>query len=419
MSGCLVKRIRRCVITTDRVVSSEAMKRSDLVQQPKKATNLPAAFGTGLIALDVILDAASPRELVMAAGGTCGNVLAILSYLGWATFPVARLNGDAASEIVRADLKRWGVSLDFSSQTPTTATPIIVQTIRRDRHGSPVHRFSLVCPVCGAWFPPFRAITRTAAYELIAALAATEPSDFEPRVFYFDRVSRGALILAEAFAARGAVIVFEPASVSDAKLFDEALSAAHILKYSHERLPNLAERQPAGRTLFLEIETRGSEGLRYRSSLLQSQAWLTLPAVRAPQVVDTAGAGDWCTAGLLSQLAVTGMSGLADARPCDLAVGLRFGQAAAAIACGYVGARGAMYSLPESRFAQATATLLAAESAPDLKRADQLARNLSIESAEHCRDPKQSAQDHRVGVRRVASSSLRQITVSAVCSSCG
>jgi len=382
------------------------------------ATDLPVAFGTGLIALDVIINAAAAREPAMAAGGTCGNVLAILSYLGWATFPVARLNGDTAAEIVRADLGRWGVSLGFSAQTPTTATPIIVQTIRRDQHGSPIHRFSLVCPVCGAWFPTFRAITSAAAYGVIDTLVATAPSDFNPRVFYFDRVSRGALILADAFAARGAVVMFEPASAGDPKLFNEALSITHILKYSHERLPSLAA-QPARRKLLLEIETRGFEGLRYRSSLLRSRAWHALASVRAPQVVDTAGAGDWCTAGLLSRLAVTGLNGLADSRPCDLSAGLRFGQAAAAIACCFEGARGAMYVLSGSRFAQKAATLLAAKSDPSLNRTDHTVRVSPEETTEHCLGLGEGPKEPPAKSRQVMRSPLRKSPVGALCSACG
>lgn len=396
------------------------MKKSHLARQDSTRTaSPPAAFGTGLIALDVILNAATANEPAMVAGGSCGNVLAILSYLGWATFPVARLNGDAASEIVRADLRRWGVSLDFSAQAPATSTPIIVQTIRRDRFGSPVHRFSLVCPMCGAWFPTFRAVTSAAAYGLIDMLASAALPNLKPRVFYFDRVSRGALILAEGFAARGAVVMFEPASIGEPKLFNEALAVAHILKYSHERLPSLAARQLARGSLFLEIETRGSEGLRYRSSLLPSRAWRALAAIRVPQVVDTAGAGDWCTAGLLSRLAVSGVSGLADSRPCDLVAGLRFGQAAAAVACCFGGARGAMYALSETRLSQVIATLLASEAKLTVGRAVKPALVPPEDMAERCPDSREEPKERSPVGRRAARSPSRHSPVSALCPACG
>lgn len=321
----------------------------------------PVIIGTGLIALDVIMGADRSHEHVLAAGGTCGNVLAVLSYLGWMAYPVGRLkgdaaSGDAASVLVRDDLQRWGVNLDFASLTPTAATPIIVQVIRREQRGSPTHRFSLSCPACGTWFPSFRAVTRRAAQEVIDNIVTLKPAGFAPKVFFFDRVSRGALLLAKAFAADGALVVFEPSGVGDPSLFAEALAVSHVLKYSHERLSRLGTRRMTHSCL-LEIETHGAAGLRYRSSLNGSRAWQALEAIGAPDTVDTAGAGDWCTAGLLSQLATSGLGGLANASPNDLKDGIRFGQAAAAMACSYEGARGVMYTHSRTIFEQEVSSI--------------------------------------------------------------
>jgi sugar/nucleoside kinase (ribokinase family) len=317
----------------------------------------PSAFGTGFVTLDVILKDGSPQDAVVATGGTCGNVLAILSYLGWDAFPIMRLGNDAASQIIREDLAGWGVSLDFATLQPSAGTPIIVETIRKNRRGEPVHRFSFTCPKCRAWFPSFRPITIEAAHEVVNAVEVAVPSASPPRVFFFDRVSRGALVLAQMFAAMGALIVFEPSGIGDPKLFAEAIALSHVLKYSRERIPELASRRVGARMLLLEIETCGAEGLRYRSPRFTSADWRVLNAVQAPWLTDTAGAGDWCTAGLLVRLAANGVAGLEAARPAEVDEALRFGQAAAAIACGYEGARGAMYVLPRVAF-ERQATLL-------------------------------------------------------------
>lgn len=327
----------------------------------------PVAFGTGLIALDVILSADPTRAPILAAGGTCANVLTILSFFGWDAFPIARLNGDAASKIVRADLARRNVRLDFSAQRPRTQTPIIIQRNEQTPNRTPTHRFSLTCPGCGAWFPSFRAVTRDTASKVIETVERSSTSGLVPRVFFFDRVSRGALMLAEAFANCGALVVFEPVGVGDPKLFAEALSAAHVLKYSRDRLPKVAERQAADGRLLLEVETLGADGLRYRSKLLATRAWHRLAAVPAPSLFDTAGAGDWCTAGLLAVLARNGVSGAETARASDLAEALRYGQAAATIACGYEGARGAMDALNRKSFHRTLTALLAGERAPRLR----------------------------------------------------
>lgn len=312
-------------------------------------------FGTGLLALDVIVNAEVSEDPVLAAGGTCGNVLTALSFLGWKSFPVARLNGDTASRLLQEDLSQWQVSLDFATEVPAAATPIILQTIRRSANG-PTHSFSLVCPSCRSWFPRFKAVRRESASAVLSRLGDSEPTP-KAQVFFFDRVSRSALMLAERFAADGAVVVFEPSGGAKSPLFEEALSVAHVLKYSSQRMPNLGERASNSGNCLLEIETRGTHGLRYRSALT-SWAWHTRRAIEGPSTVDSAGAGDWCTAGLLAVLAGQGLQGLSSATDSDLQEALEFGQAAAAIACSYAGARGVMYALEAEQFRTAANELL-------------------------------------------------------------
>src|ERR1017187_1638681 len=327
---------------------------------PNVADTRPTALGTGLVAHDVILSTDLRRAPVLAAGGTCGNVLAALSFLGWRTFPVARLNGDTASTIVRSALPRWGVGLKYATQEPTTATPIIVQTIRHNSQGRPTHRFSMACPACGAWLPSYRAVTNAAATAVIDAVGARASS--APQVFFFDRVSRGAIHLATEFAAKGSLVMFEPSGVGEPRLFSEALELAHVLKYSRTRLPGLARTLQASGARLLEIETAGAQGLRYLSRLLPTLAWHSMEAIPAPTPIDTAGAGDWCTAGLLLQLASRGAAGLRRTTSAEIRDGLRFGQAAAAVACSYEGARGAMFAVSDAMFSEAIARLVSVKS---------------------------------------------------------
>ena len=350
-----------------RVPSSANAAAPSTIQSPRgraPAPDVPAAFGTGLVALDVIFSADRTRPPRVAAGGTCGNVLAILSFLGWDAFPIARLADDAVSDLVRADLARHRVALDFASQAPTAETPVIVQQNRIARNGTPEHRFSVTCPACGAWFPSFRAVTADSASLVMEAVADAAPSGFTPRVFFFDRVSRGALLLARFFADRGALVVFEPVGVGDPRLFAEALATTHVLKYSHERLPELADRRTTASRPLLELETRGEDGLRYRSPLLPTRAWRRHGAVPASPVVDTAGAGDWCTAVLLSALAAGGVAGFVDTCQRHVSDAVRYAQAAAAIACTYEGARGAADALGRDAFVRVATRLLAGENPP-------------------------------------------------------
>jgi sugar/nucleoside kinase (ribokinase family) len=303
----------------------------------------PIILGTGLIALDAVMNGngGPPR---LWAGGTCGNVLTILSYLGWKSFPVSRLNGDRAAQHVVKDFERWGVHLEFARSKPAADTPIVVQYIRKTGEGIPYHRFSWSCPNCGSWFPSYKPILLRAAGPIVGGIK-------DPQVFFFDRVSPAALEVARDCADKGAVVMFEPSSVGNKTLFRRALDIAHILKYSNERLGNLAETVGSAR-LPLEIETLGGEGLRYRSSLssCEKRGWRRLEAYPAKPFRDAAGAGDWCSAGIIHRLGHKGILAFRCMGESQLTEALKFGQALAAWSCKFEGARGGMYRVSRAVF---------------------------------------------------------------------
>src|SRR5438132_1542214 len=89
----------------------------------------PQVLGTGLIALDLVVSRHQEGRTQHYAGGTCGNVLSILSFLGWDTYPISRLNGDFTSRWVCEDLERWGVHTDYVSLEPTGPVPVIIEWI--------------------------------------------------------------------------------------------------------------------------------------------------------------------------------------------------------------------------------------------------------------------------------------------------
>jgi fructokinase len=315
----------------------------------------PVVAGTGFVALDVVVTDREGGHPSCWAGGTCGNVLAILAYFGWRSYPMASLGDDAAGDHVVDDLKHCGVNTRFLSLSEERHTPIVVEKIRTLGVSHPRHRFVWTCPTCGAWLPGYRPLLAEEARKIAAAMPA-------PRVFFFDRLSRGALELAEACAKSGALIVFEPSGLGDEKLFNEAVALAHILKYSNERLGHM-RRKWKDATPALEIETMGGEGLRYRRKKPESSGWLELPPNQVTTLRDTAGAGDWCTAGILHGLGAIGSRGLATAGTDTIETALRLGQALAAIKCGYEGARGVMYALSRKQI-QAALTIMLKENLP-------------------------------------------------------
>lgn len=311
----------------------------------------PTIYGTGFIPLDVVIQKDSGLESLFA-GGTCGNVMAIMAFLGWNSTPIARLEADAAGAIVREDLAGWGVKLDHIGVEPKSATPIVVEEIYRGRSGQAKHRYVWTCPECGGYLPAYRPI-------LSKSVAAFENAS-APNVFFFDRVSRAAVNLAKLFAEAGSVVVFEPSGSSDPRLFREAIRTCHILKYSSQRVRAFADLLDSSKAL-IEIETLGDEGLRYRTALplCKGRGWKSLSSFHVDDVRDTAGCGDWSTSGMISKLALGGQPGLLAATPESLEGGLQFGQALSAWNCRFPAARGGMYVMGKSAVLKTAENIMA------------------------------------------------------------
>ena len=193
-------------------------------------------------------------------------MLLALRFLGFDSAPICRLQDDAAAKFIHDEFIQWGVSTQYVSVAEDGSTPVIVQRIRSTGGGEPTHSFSWRCATCGMRFPSYKPV--------LAATAETIASEMQPaQVFFFDRVSRGAIVLASRAVELGALVVFEPSSVGDVSLFREAWSVAHVVKYSHERLAELPDGLGFGPPQLLQVETLGAEGLRYRSRVWKSTGY--------------------------------------------------------------------------------------------------------------------------------------------------
>ena len=328
------------------------MKRSRKQATMHEDTKTPAVVGSGLLALDIVISEVSGAAPEYWAGGTCGNVLIALRYLGWESQPVVHLrHGDAADRIL-VDLRRWGVSDRFVSLADDGSTPIIVERITRGSGNVPRHSFAWRCPECGAQFPAFKAILASVAEEIATTVTG-------PQVYFFDRATPGGIVLAKACAEQGALVVFEPSSIGNPVLFRQAWETSHVVKYSHERLRELPEVGVEG-VPRLQVETLGEAGLRYRrvSQSGRASRWVDMKAFPVEAIRDTAGSGDWCTAGFIDRAGREGSDGFHKMTDGDLRKAFRYGQALAAWNCGYEGARGGMYVSDHAVFVQRVQEIL-------------------------------------------------------------
>jgi sugar/nucleoside kinase (ribokinase family) len=339
---------------SDYGLRENAMDSKRIAKNKGSGRKTPTAVGTGLIALDVVIADSTHVDPRLCAGGTCGNVLTALAYLDWNAYPIARLRADAASKRVTEDLQSWGVRLDFVALSDQGSTPIVVQHIRRNKAGEPYHSFSRKCPQCGSWLPWYKPVKAADVSEIVTRLPAAD-------VFYFDRTSRGAVEFARHAKENGSLVVFEPSCGSEPALLAEALKASHIVKIASDRLEGnegvLDAREP-----ILLIETQKASGLRYmHHGAAGSARWKKVAAFRNSSVIDTAGAGDWCTAGIISALGPLGVNGLANAPSNVVVAALRVGQAMAAWTCQFHGARGGMYESTKEDFTEAIKAILEGE----------------------------------------------------------
>ena len=291
-----------------------------------------SCWGVGFVAMDVV-DVDVEGNRFAAVGGSCGNVMAILAWLGWMARPIARLGGDAVGDFIREELRGLGVDVTSLIKEKEARSPIVLQRFETESDGTRTHRFSLTCPGCGRWLPRYRPVTLAQSKSLACGGDA-------PNVFYFDRVSPASLRLAEMARSRGALVVFEPSSVDVELKFQKAVDVCHVLKYSQERMGHLPD-LPYAASPALIVETRGEAGLRYR----WKDHWSQLDAFPVENIVDAAGSGDWCTAMLIHRMGRMGAKPFTRSMGPAIEAALQDGQAAAAVNCSFRGARGAMQAL--------------------------------------------------------------------------
>jgi fructokinase len=311
----------------------------------------PISVGAGLVALDWLLigeDRVRPNEAY--AGGSCGNVMAILAYLGWQSYPIARLGRDDHANRLLADFQRWNVKTDFLFREDEGATPIIIVRLKERKDGSLVRRYEWKHPSSGEWLPRYRPVLKRSVPELTLELPFSQ-------VFYFDRVEPSLLLLATYMRERGSVIFFEPSAIKDFDLFSSCVAVADILKYSAERISIPPPRSGTNKAPFLEIQTLGMQGLRYRLKSNTLADWQNVEAFRVKMFKDDTGCGDWCTAGLIDRLCHGGRDEFLTLDEPTIQESLRFGQTLAAYKCEFFGARGPMYHLSVNEILRATANI--------------------------------------------------------------
>lgn len=259
---------------------------------------------SGNFALDTIVTRDYPNGFIIGkankftetivtecVGNTCGNVAAILPYLGVQTFPIGHFDLSEQGLQIKRDLQRYGADIRFVENSENGGTTLLRCTHKRDKMtGKHTTSFRATSP--GSRFPKRRFLrVRDEAPAFIENL------DFTPDIFFFDAAEAGLRYLAGELRKRGTLVFFEPESNADKKKFLKAVEVSDIVKFSHEKVRDMSFVEQYTDKLF--ICTLGAEGLEFN---LGGQGWEKVDSVPNDNVVDWEGAGDWTTSQFIACL---------------------------------------------------------------------------------------------------------------------
>lgn len=297
-------------------------------KEGKKLTCL----GAGTFPLDNLQEknGKDVKTIYQHVGGTCGNVMSILAWMGWHTLPAARLDDSEAGLLIKADLESYGCDTRLVSNTPDGGTTILDIIHKTGRDGKPKTAYMAHSPR-GGRFVNHRFWTQKQAQALFDSLEEM------PDVFFFDRCAPGNILLAQLFHERGVLVYYEPNEPVD-RNFLRAVTASDIVKFSNEKHPDVSFTE--GFTDKLFIQTMNEKGLRFK---LRAEDWITIPPEYNPHSVDGEGAGDWTTSAFINDMGHHHMLTFDRIHQPNVTHCLEEAQRVASMSVSYLGAKGLIH----------------------------------------------------------------------------
>ena len=294
----------------------------------------PRLLAAGYLTLDMIVRDLAKGDYWHSAGGTCGNVSIFTSALGVEVSLLARMGKDQRARRILHYMDAAGVDTLNVEHNSALRTPGIVELIRDTAKGE--HRFTHWCPLCEIRLPKQAVVSKG-----MAESVAKDIDQFD--AYFFDRATSATISIARAAREAGLIVMFEPPSVPRTSRAKSAAALSDIVKISRRAGHNARDWISCsnGSTKFI-IETLGPAGTRFREvSSGRPGEWVQLPAVTSTLIKDTAGAGDWLTAGLLAGLLLRRYT-LSEDSIVDL---IEYGQRLSAISIAFDGPSGALTAL--------------------------------------------------------------------------
>lgn len=293
----------------------------------------PKIVGTGLICSDIIFYG---DERIISNGGTCANVLSILSLLDWNVIALKPKYEDDLDRFVEANLDYFGVKISHYKYEKKSS-PRVIELLNKTRHS-----YLTYCPKCNRKILNLSHIGNNR----INVNSVLEGID----IFFYDRISNGIRDIVEMVNNDGGMSFYEPNGCRNFSiLIDDCLNAS-IVKFSKTNIPmSIAEKirnKASEYETKIIIVTDGEDGLifSHKSTNGDMTEWQRIPPFKSDKIIDTSGAGDWLTAGFINYLITSWDKPYININENDIVHSLMKAREYSKLCCASIGAQGVFLS---------------------------------------------------------------------------
>lgn len=306
-------------------------------------SKLKKVAGVGFSGLDII----RTDQDYYFPGGTCANVLTVLSSLGCSSRLMKAAYDNPWNSYINELLANKGVRI---IEYGRAAGPI-PRVIQVNTAGT--HFFYTTCPKCKKKLIGIKLLTDSNARCLAAEI-------LDVNLLFYDRISSGIKVLSNIARENQIWSFYEPNSCRVFKQLYQNAASADILKFSVDRISlkqgtdlKAALSVPESNTKLI-IVTLGERGIAYsikEDSSVFSQ-WYHIDALPVKnQIADTSGAGDWLTAGFINSFLEVYPQTCKSISKETVHFALLNSQILSVENCMYIGALGAFYASIDKRIA--------------------------------------------------------------------
>ena len=286
-------------------------------------------------------------------GGSMGNVMCNLAYLGWKTYPIAKLGPSRAAMQILDDFRRYGVDTRLCTADETGETYIYKAHHYFDADGKPEMKNGRI-KIHSGRYSPEGVYSRFSGYKPIGVRNndvqyVMERIDFAPTVYFFDSAHAGHREVAQRLKQRGTLIYFEPTN-PNVPMLAKCMEMSDIIKVSRDNFPNLEQLVP-DLSQKLVIQTLDSEGARFN---LCGKEWVTVPPTHNDHVIDHEGAGDMTTSAFLNALGQMDALSIGKMTSEKVLKALTHAMVYGSCCCSYLGAHSMWYADPNCHVAPST-----------------------------------------------------------------